>query len=78
VSLEDVEKTLHRKVDAMLPQEEKLVTDSINLGVPFVVKDPKNPMSEGVIHFAGVIAGTEAAAAPVTEKHGWWPFGRKH
>ncbi|MBI3922043.1 MAG: P-loop NTPase [Armatimonadetes bacterium] len=79
VSLEDVEKTLHRKVYITLPEEEKLVTDSINLGVPFVLKDSKHPMSEGVIHLSGIVSGREVPGSDKDrEKHGWWIFGKKH
>ncbi len=78
VSLEDVEKTLHRKVNATLPEAEKLVTDSINMGVPFVVKDAKSPTSECLIHLAAVLNGQADEATPAQEKHGWWPFGKKH
>ena len=79
VSSEDMEKTFGRKIRWVLPDDQKLVTDSINMGVPFVLKEPKNPLSAMVIQLAAFTGGNEdALPAEADGKHGWWPFGKKH
>jgi len=79
VSPQEVEKTFGRKIHWVLPEDQKLATDSINLGVPFVLKDPRKPLSEAIIHLAAFIAGEADAPSPESdERHGWWHSEKKH
>ncbi|MDD3750084.1 MAG: hypothetical protein PHS43_06275, partial [Firmicutes bacterium] len=41
LDISDVEKTLKRQVKISIPYEGKLVVDSVNTGVPFVVSSPQ-------------------------------------
>ena len=52
LQLRDVEAALQTSVDVTIPNDEPLVTYSINRGIPVVISHPKSAVAQGVVHLA--------------------------
>jgi len=53
VSTEDIERRLRVRVRAMVPDDQPLVTHSVNRGVPVVISHPRSALGKGFNGFAG-------------------------
>lgn len=58
ISTADVERVLGRKVDAILPYDEKYTTSALNQGKPVVMCAPKSPYTAGVSKLCAMLDGT--------------------
>lgn len=52
----EMEKSIHRRIDAHIPSEGRVVVPSVNRGVPFVVSDPSSKVARGLIELARLVA----------------------
>lgn len=52
LQLRDVEAALQTSVDVAIPNDEPLMTYSINRGIPVVISHPKSAIAQGVVHLA--------------------------
>ncbi|KUO51460.1 MAG: hypothetical protein APF76_13940 [Desulfitibacter sp. BRH_c19] len=48
LSVSDVERTLDKYIDFEIPHSEKLVVDSINKGIPFMINNPASKIAQSV------------------------------
>jgi pilus assembly protein CpaE len=60
IRLEDVQQHLRHAVGATIPSEGKLVTHSVNRGVPVVISHPQSWVGQSMLKLAGQIAGDKA------------------
>jgi pilus assembly protein CpaE len=51
----DVEKVLEMKIDARLPNDGKLVVQSVNRGQPFILVDPNAPVTKALYSLVSVV-----------------------
>lgn len=83
ISLEDVQQHLRQTVGANIPSEGKLVTHSINRGVPVVISSPESWVAQSLTKLAAHIAGEQidtisltpelkkSKGKGITKKSGW-------
>jgi pilus assembly protein CpaE len=64
LDINEIEKTLKRKVDVQIPNEERVVFPSVNKGAPFVISNPAAKVSIAIKELARIISppGKEDAA----------------
>ncbi|NCO90749.1 MAG: hypothetical protein AUJ96_06175 [Armatimonadetes bacterium CG2_30_66_41] len=75
-SQEDVERTLRRKVAAVVPNDYEVSSASINLGIPFVTQHPRAGLAQGVRNVAAALTGA-TLADPEEGRRGFAFFGKK-
>ncbi len=65
LDISEIEKTLKRKVDVQIPNEERIVFPSVNKGAPFVISSPTAKVSIAIRELAKIISppSKEDAAA---------------
>lgn len=71
ISLQDVQQHLRHPVSANIPSEGRLVTHSVNRGIPVVISHPQSWVSQSLFKLASHIAGDRVNAISLT------PEGRK-
>ena len=59
----DVEKTLGQSIGAYVPSDYRLVTSSLNVGVPFVVAHPDSKVSQSIFRLAAQVSQVSEAEA---------------
>jgi len=52
ISLDEVEKTLHKKIFWLFPNDFDEIISSINRGIPLVKLRPSSPFSRNILEFA--------------------------
>ena len=62
ISISDVERVLGRKVDTVLPYDEKSTTSALNQGKPVVMCAPKSPYTLGVARLSAMLEGAVPSA----------------
>jgi len=64
LDISEIEKTLNRKVDVQIPNDERVVSPSVNKGAPFVLSNPTAKVSIAIKDLARIISppGKEEAA----------------
>jgi pilus assembly protein CpaE len=68
LQLKDIEAALQRKVDVQIPNDEPLVTYSINRGIPLVISHPKSPVAHGFSRLAEIVIAGVAQKRPVAAR----------
>ena len=63
LSLEEVEKTLNRRIFWLFPNDFNDIVSSINRGVPIVKHQPSAPFSRNVMEFTEKLINAQAEAA---------------
>lgn len=63
ISTSDVERVLGRKVDTILPYDEKFTTSALNQGKPVVMCAPKSPYTAGISRLSAMLEGAVTPAA---------------
>ncbi len=48
LNVSDVERTLDKHIDFEIPHSEKLVVDSINKGIPFMISNPASKIAQSI------------------------------
>jgi pilus assembly protein CpaE len=66
ISLQDVQQHLRHPVSANIPSEGRLVTHSVNRGIPVVISNPQSWVSQSLLKLAGHIAGDRVNAITLT------------
>jgi pilus assembly protein CpaE len=66
ISLQDVQQHLRHPVSANIPSEGRLVTHSVNRGIPVVVSHPQSWVGQSMFKLAGHIAGDRVNAISLT------------
>jgi pilus assembly protein CpaE len=64
LQVHDVEAALKTKVDVQVPNDEPLVTYSINRGIPVVVSHPKSSVAHGMFQLADTVIARVAKKRP--------------
>ena len=64
LQLRDVEAALQTGVDATIPNDEPLVTYSVNRGIPVVISHPKSSVAQGIIQLADKLLGKVSKKRP--------------
>jgi len=62
ISLQDVQQHLHHPVGATIPSEGRLVTHSVNRGVPLVISHPQSWVGQSMLKLASHIAGDSVSS----------------
>ena len=64
LDISEIEKTLNRKVDVQIPNDERVVSPSVNKGAPVVLSNPTAKVSIAIKDLARIICppGKEEAA----------------
>jgi len=68
ISLRDVEAALQSKVAVQIPNDEPLVTYSINRGVPLVVSHPRSAVAHGLHQLADAVIARAAQKGPTAAR----------
>ncbi|MFZ5924983.1 MAG: AAA family ATPase, partial [Bacillota bacterium] len=68
LSVDEVEKILHRPVDVHIPSDGRVVVPSVNKGVPFVTSNPSAKISQTIRELAHLIAPAEVCKPAPGEK----------
>jgi pilus assembly protein CpaE len=68
IKLQDIEAALQRKVDVQIPNDEPLVTYSINRGIPLVTSHPRSPVARGLVRLADVVVERTAKNKPISAR----------
>lgn len=58
ISIKDLEANLIMPIAHSIPNDEKLVVNSCNQGIPFLISHPKAPISKAILSFGRELAGT--------------------
>jgi len=66
ISLQDVQQHLRHPVSANIPSEGRLVTHSVNRGIPLVISHPQSWVGQSMLKLAGHIAGDRVSAISLT------------
>jgi pilus assembly protein CpaE len=66
ISLQDVQQHLRHPVSANIPSEGRLVTHSVNRGIPLVISHPQSWVGQSMLKLAGHIAGDHVSAISLT------------
>jgi len=66
IALADVEQHLRQSVGANIPSEGRLVTHSVNRGVPIVISHPQSWVGQSLLKLAGHIAGDKTNPISLT------------
>jgi pilus assembly protein CpaE len=66
ISLQDVQQHLRHPVSANIPSEGRLVTHSVNRGIPVVISHPQSWVGQSMFKLAGHIAGDRVNAISLT------------
>lgn len=66
ISLQDVQQHLRQPVSANIPSEGRLVTHSVNRGIPVTISHPQSWVSQSLFKLAGHIAGDHVNAISLT------------
>lgn len=66
ISLQDVQQHLHHPVSANIPSEGRLVTHSVNRGIPVVISHPQSWVTQSILKLAGHIAGDRVNGITLT------------
>jgi pilus assembly protein CpaE len=72
--IEDVEKLLDRHVTACVPNDGRMVSESINVGVPLVTSHPHNPVALGIRELKSVLLQPAANGANAGHPGRWQRF----
>ena len=64
IELRDVEAALQRQVDVLIPNDEPLVTYSINRGIPLVLSHPRSAVAQGLYKLADAVTARAALSKP--------------
>lgn len=70
ISTSDVERVLGRKVDTILPYDEKFTTSALNQGKPVVMCAPKSPYTVGISRLCTMLEGSAPPAGGKRKKEG--------
>lgn len=70
ISTSDVERVLGRKVDTILPYDEKFTTSALNQGKPVVMCAPKSPYTAGISRLSAMLEGSVPSAGGKRKKAG--------
>jgi pilus assembly protein CpaE len=55
IRAQDIETGIKHPVAAQVPADERIVTQAVNQGIPFVVSDKTNPVSQGIYNLARLL-----------------------
>lgn len=68
ITPEKVGESLHQEIIAAIPFDEKIIPNSVNRGVPFVLENRTYPVSKSVLSLADIIAKSAAKEEPAAER----------
>ena len=66
ISLDDVQQHLRQPVGANIPSEGRLVTHSVNRGIPVVISHPQSWVGQCIMKLAGHISGDKTNPISLT------------
>ncbi len=69
ISLQDVQQHLRYPVGANIPSEGRLVTHSVNRGIPVVISHPQSWVGQSILKLAGHIAGDHISTISLTPEN---------
>jgi pilus assembly protein CpaE len=69
ISLQDVQQHLRHPVGANIPSEGRLVTHSVNRGIPVVVSHPQSWVGQSLLKLAAHIAGDRVSTISLTPEN---------
>ena len=72
ISASEVETILEFPVTAQMPNDEALVSSSVNLGQPFVLASPHKPLAKSLLTLTGAIAPASVAVESKKKGSGRW------
>ncbi|MCX7970188.1 MAG: response regulator [Negativicutes bacterium] len=64
MSIGEVEETLHRRFDATIPSDGRVVLNAVNRGVPFVMENYETAIAQSIYALASVVSGKPPVKKP--------------
>lgn len=76
ISPNDLEGSLKYPINSSIPSDGKVVIGACNRGIPFVISDPKTPITEAFVNLARDLTGIPAEKKEKNNPLGWKIVGR--